>query len=158
MNKYSYKKENQDAFGVWFDSIPSDKKQEYLDLLKAEDFGQWAYDALKAGNQEAGWCDSFHDSLFVWGGELEDDLQEVNIQFGTSYYALAVRDNALGEFYLQENPALTRKELNAAKLAFKRALGGHQYKTEKQAQQALARLPDSKFVYVAEVTPVYGIL
>lgn len=80
------------------------------------------------------------------------------MQLGKSYYALAVRDDALGEFYLQENPSLTRKELNAAKLAFKRSLGGHQYKTEKQAQQALARLPDAKFVYVAEVTPVYGIL
>lgn len=80
------------------------------------------------------------------------------MQLGNSYYALAVKDIALGEFYLQENPALTRKELNTAKLAFKRALGAHKYPTKKQADKALARLPDTRFVYVAEVTPVYGIL
>lgn len=79
MNKYSYNKENQDAFGAWFDSIPSDKKQEYLDLLKSEDFGQWAYDALKEGNQDPAWCDSFHDSLFVWGDELDDEEGEIII-------------------------------------------------------------------------------
>jgi hypothetical protein len=80
------------------------------------------------------------------------------MQLGKSYYALAVRDTALGEFYLQENPALTRKELNTAKLAFKRSLGGHEYPTQEKANKALALLPDARFVYVAEVTPVYGIL
>jgi hypothetical protein len=69
MNAYSYNPINQDAFGLWFDAIPADTKKHYLALLESGDTNSWAYPALDAGQQAAGWIDALHDSLYVWGQE-----------------------------------------------------------------------------------------
>lgn len=79
---------------------------------------------------------------------------------GKSYYALAVRDQKLGEQLLKLTPTLTRPQLSDAKLAFKRAVGYQKFDTEAQANAAFKNLSPAiaEFVYVAEHTPVYGIL
>lgn len=79
---------------------------------------------------------------------------------GKSYYALAVKDDRLGDHLLELNPTLTRPQLSKAKLEFKRAIGNKKFSTQKQAIAAWAKLPadQSRFVYPTEFTPIYGIL
>jgi hypothetical protein len=82
------------------------------------------------------------------------------MDLGKTYYTLAVRDEKLGNFFLQQNPEMDRKALVLAKREFKRALGANKFATEKQAAKALAGIPaaDAQFLYVTDVTPIYGIL
>ena len=83
MNAYSYLPANQDAFGVWFDSIPADTKREYLALLESGDTSSWAYPALDAGQQARRWIDALHDSLYVWGQETGnlDEIRKAEYSF-----------------------------------------------------------------------------
>jgi hypothetical protein len=82
------------------------------------------------------------------------------MNLGKVYYTLAVRDEKLGNFYLQQNSKMDRKALMAAKREFKRALGANKYATKEQAAAALASIPeiDAQFLYVTDVTPIYGLL
>jgi hypothetical protein len=82
------------------------------------------------------------------------------MNLGKVYYTLAVRDEKLGNFYLQQNSKMDRKALMAAKREFKRALGANKYATKEQAAAALASIPeiDAQFLYVTDVTPIYGVL
>jgi len=79
---------------------------------------------------------------------------------GKMYYTLAVRDEKLGNFYLQQDPSMDRKALMAAKREFKRALGANKYATKEQAAAALASTHEhaAQFLYVTDVTPIYGLL
>ena len=79
---------------------------------------------------------------------------------GKSYFAFAVRDQKLGEQLLKLTPAITRPQLSKAKLDFKRAIGHQKFDTEAQANAAFKDLSPAlaEFVYVAEHTPIYGIL
>ena len=79
---------------------------------------------------------------------------------GKSYYAFAVRDEKLGKQLLKLTPTLTRPQLSKAKLDFKRAVGYQKFETEAQANAAFKDLSPAlaEFVYVAEHTPIYGIL
>jgi hypothetical protein len=82
------------------------------------------------------------------------------MNLGKVYYTLAVRDEKLGNFYLQQNSKMDRKALMAAKREFKRALGANKYATKEQAAAALASIPeiDAQFLYATDVTPIYGLL
>lgn len=79
---------------------------------------------------------------------------------GRSYFAIAVKDNKLGEYLLELNPTLTRPQLLKAKLDFKRAIGNKQFDTEKKALTAWLGLSvtQCRLSFVTECTPIFGIL
>jgi hypothetical protein len=115
MNAYSYKQENQDAFGAWFDSIPTEKKREYLSLLRSGDFGQWAYDALAEGNQDAEWCDALHDSLYTWGQETEPQIKTITLDLPSHWACPLINGDESGledeeqgqlDAWVKDNPNL----------------------------------------------------
>ena len=108
MNAYSYNPINQDAFGVWFDAIPADTKKHYLALLESGDTNSWAYPALDAGQQESGWIDALHDSLYVWGDEtgtlkeIRNNEYNFDQDLSAGRYAIEI-DTSAHYGYFQDN-------------------------------------------------------
>ena len=97
MNTYSYKQDNQAAFGAWFDSIPENLKRDYL--AKRED-SAFLLSVLAAADQAPAWIDALVDRLldttdWLTGYHFDQELS-------TERYTIQI-DTAAQYGYFQNN-------------------------------------------------------
>jgi hypothetical protein len=97
MNTYSYKQDNQAAFGAWFDSIPETLKRDYL---AQRDNSTYLLAVLAAADQAPAWIDALVDRLL----DTADWLTEYhfNQDLSTERYTVQI-DTAAQYGYFQNN-------------------------------------------------------